>query len=66
LINPLVPGADFRLSHFSLHAPSEMLGYWFVSYDFADALNLEYSRTNQAHRDSPMPRQLIGRRSCAG
>lgn len=39
-----MPGGDFPLSHFLLHAPSEMLGYWFVSYDFADALELEYSR----------------------
>jgi hypothetical protein len=38
-----VPDVDFRLSHFSLYAPDETLGYWFVSHDFADDLGLEYS-----------------------
>jgi len=35
---------EFRLSHFSLHAPNEGLAYWFVSHDFAEALKLEYSK----------------------
>lgn len=38
-----VSASRFNLSHFSLHAPSVVLPYWFVSHDFADALHLEYS-----------------------
>jgi hypothetical protein len=39
-----VSESQFRLSHFSLHAPSEGLPYWFVSHDFAGALVLDYSK----------------------
>lgn len=39
-----MPDSHFPLSRFSLHAPTEALGYWFVSHDFADALGMEYSR----------------------
>ena len=39
-----MPETEFHLSHFSLHAPSAGLSYWFVSHDFADALDLDYSR----------------------
>lgn len=39
-----MPETRFDLSHFSLHAPSEGLSYWFVSHDFAGALQLDYSR----------------------
>ena len=46
---------QFPLSHFTLHAPSVALAYWFVSHDFAEALGLEYSR--DAAREL---KQLVG------
>ena len=36
--------AKYPLSHFTLHAPSVGLPYWFVSHDFAETFGVEYSR----------------------
>lgn len=39
-----MPETEFHLSHFSLHAPSAALSYWFVSHDFADVLDVDYTK----------------------
>lgn len=33
-----------QLSHFSLISPDELLPYWFVSHDFAEELDIEFSK----------------------
>jgi hypothetical protein len=35
---------ELTLNHIKLFSPDELLSYWFVTYDFAGALGLEYSR----------------------
>lgn len=39
-----MPQTHFQLSHFSLHAPSAGVTHWFVLHDFAESLQLDYSR----------------------
>lgn len=33
-----------ELKYVTLHSPDELLAYWFISHDFAEALGVEYSR----------------------
>ena len=39
-----MPNAKYPLSHFTLHAPSVGLPYWFLSHDFAETFGVRYSR----------------------